>query len=205
MPAQRHVYLASRSLRRRELLKQIGVSFEVLLLREAHDRSADLDESPHPGEDPVAYVQRVAQAKAEVAWVRLTQRRLQRHPIVSADTTVALDGEIFGKPADAREAARFLQRLSGRTHVVHTAVAVALDGRVEMRLSSTQVAFRDITEADIQQYVATNEPMDKAGAYAIQGRAALFVKSISGSYSGVMGLPLYETGELLRRFGLRGL
>jgi septum formation protein len=205
MPVQRHVYLASRSLRRRELLKQIGVSFEVLLLREAHDRNADLDETPQRGEDPVAYVQRVAHAKAEMAWVRLTQRRLQRHPIVSADTTVALEGEIFGKPADTADAARFLQRLSGRTHAVHTAVAVALDGRVEMRLSSTQVEFRELTEADIEQYVATNEPMDKAGAYAIQGRAALFVKSIAGSYSGVMGLPLFETGELLRRFGLRGL
>lgn len=203
MALPRHVYLASRSLRRRELLKQIGVSFEVLLLREARGRIPDLDETPGPGEDPTAYVERLARAKAEIAWMRLAQRRLQRHPIVSADTTVAVDGDILGKPADALEAAGFLRRLSDRLHRVHTAVAVALDGRIEVRVSSTDVQFRALDEEEIQQYVATNEPMDKAGAYAIQGRAAVFVRSIAGSYSGVMGLPLFETGELLARFGRR--
>jgi septum formation protein len=205
MPPHRHIYLASRSLRRRELLKQIGVSFEVLLLREAPGRSADFDESPRAGEDPVGYVQRIAEAKAHAAWTRLIQRRLLRRPVLAADTTVTVDGDILGKPADAEEAARFLSRLSGRSHVVHTAVALRLDNRVEVRVSSTEVQLRMLAEEEIQQYVATNEPMDKAGAYAIQGRAAVFVRSISGSYSGVMGLPLFETSELLVRFGLRVL
>jgi septum formation protein len=205
MPAHPHVYLASRSLRRRELLKQIGVSFEILLLRESPGRPTDLDEAPQPGEDAHDYVRRVAEAKAQMAWQRLMQRRLRRHPIVSADTTVALEGDILGKPADPAQAASFLRCLSDRSHVVHTAVAVALDGHVQVRVSSTQVRFRALNEEEIEQYVATNEPMDKAGGYAIQGRAALFVASISGSYSGVMGLPLFETGELLGRFGHRVL
>ena len=201
MPSHRHVYLASRSLRRRELLRQIGVSFEVLLLREACGRPLDLDETPQAREDPRGYVERLAVSKAQIAWQHLVQRRLQRYPIVAADTTVTVEDDILGKPAHADEAARFLRRLSDRTHVVHTAVAVALDGHVEMRVSSTQVQFRAIAEEEIQQYVATNEPMDKAGGYAIQGRAAVFVRSLSGSYSGVMGLPLYETAELLAGFG----
>lgn len=202
-PPPCHVYLASRSLRRRELLRQIGVSFEVLLLREAPGRVTDLDEAPYSGEDPVHYVQRIAHGKADAAWRRLTQRRLMRYPLLSADTTVAIDAEILGKPADRDEAAAFLRRLSGRWHDVHTAVAVAMEGRVEAVVSSTRVEFRPLEEREIQAYVATNEPIDKAGAYAIQGRAALFVRSISGSYSGVMGLPLFETGELLARFGCR--
>jgi septum formation protein len=200
-----HVYLASRSLRRRELLRQIGVSFEVLLLREAPGRPIDLHEIPAPGEDPVAYVQRVARDKADAAWRRLTQRRLMRHPLLSADTTVAIDAQILGKPADRDEAAAFLRRLSGRWHDVHTAVAVAMDGRIEVMVSSTRVEFRPLAEPEIQAYVASNEPIDKAGGYAIQGRAALFVRAIAGSYSGVMGLPLFETGELLARFGCRVL
>jgi septum formation protein len=201
----RHVYLASRSLRRRELLKQIGVTFEVLLLREGSNRPVDLDETPRPGEDPLEYVRRLADAKAQLAWQRMLQRRLRRYPIVSADTTVVVEGAILGKPADAQQACDFLRRLSDRSHLVHTAVAVALDGRVDMRVSSTQVDFRRLHEDEIQQYVATNEPMDKAGAYAIQGRAALFVRALHGSYSGVMGLPLFETGELLAGFGCRVL
>ena len=201
--AHRHVYLASRSLRRRELLKQIGVGFEVLLLREAPGRSADLDESAQAGEDPLAYVQRVARTKADLAWMRLMQRRLRRHPVVTADTTVAVDGDILGKPADAAEAARFLRRLSGRAHVVHTAVAVVLDGRVDLLVSTSEVHFRALDDAEIEHYVATHEPMDKAGGYAIQGRAALFVRHLAGSYSGVMGLPLFETAELLARCGHR--
>jgi septum formation protein len=118
---------------------------------------------------------------------------------------VTVDGDILGKPVDAEEAARFLHRLSGRSHLVHTAVALGLDSRVEVRVSSTEVQLRPLGEEEIQQYVATNEPMDKAGGYAIQGRAAVFVRSISGSYSGVMGLPLFETSELLVRFGQRVL
>jgi len=199
--APRHLYLASRSLRRRELLKQIGVGFELLLLREATGRPPDIDESVLPGESPVAYVERLAHAKAELAWLRLCQRRLMRHPILAADTTVELDGAILGKPADRDDAVSMLERLSGSTHCVHTAIAVLLDRRIETAISSTTVVFGELSEDEIQQYVASGDPMDKAGAYGIQGRAGAYVKSLSGSYTGVVGLPLYETDQLLRRFG----
>ncbi len=197
----RHIYLASRSLRRRELLKQIGVNFELLLLREASGRPVDFDEAPQPDEAPAAYAERIARSKAEIGWTRLNQRRLRRYPVLAADTTVGLGAEILGKPAHREEAAHFLRRLSGTTHWVHTAVALMFDTRVEVALSSTEVQFRPITEDEIQGYVATGEPLDKAGAYAIQGRAAVFVRSLAGSYSGVVGLPLYETSQLLARFG----
>lgn len=200
-PASRHVYLASRSSRRRELLKQIGVSFEILLLREGQGRPADFDETPLPGEAPVDYVQRVARAKVEAGWARLTQRRLLRFPVLSADTTVAVEGEILGKPADREQALGFLKRLSGKAHYVHTAVAVKFDQQIEVAVSSTAVEFRDLTEGEMRQYVASGEPLDKAGAYAIQGRGAVFIRSISGSYTGVVGLPLFETSQLLARLG----
>jgi septum formation protein len=201
LPATRHVYLASRSARRRELLKQIGVSFEILLLREGQGRPADFDESPLPGEAAVDYVQRVATAKVEAGWARLSQRRLLRFPVLSADTTVAVDGEILGKPADREQAVAFLRRLSGKSHQVHTAVAVKFDQQAEIAVSSTDVEFRELTESEIRQYVAGGEPLDKAGGYAIQGRGAVFIRSISGSYTGVMGLPLFETSQLLARLG----
>jgi septum formation protein len=200
-PLARHIYLASRSSRRRELLKQIGVSFEVLLLREGPQRAADLDETPVAGELPGSYVVRIAQAKAEAGWARLGQRRLMRFPVLSADTMVALDAQILTKPADREEAMAFLRQLSGKTHQVHSAVAVKFDHRLEVALSTTDVLFRDLEEQEIRQYVVSGEPQDKAGAYAIQGRAAVFVRTISGSYSGVMGLPLYETSQLLAKFG----
>jgi septum formation protein len=201
LPGSRHVYLASRSSRRRELLKQIGVSFEILLLREGQGRPADFDETPLPGEAPAEYVQRVARAKVEAGWARLTQRRLLRFPVLSADTTVALDREILGKPADREQAIDFLKRLSGKAHHVHTAVAVKFDQQVEVAVSSTAVEFRALTEAEMRQYVASGEPLDKAGGYAIQGRGAVFIRSISGSYTGVVGLPLFETSQLLARLG----
>jgi len=200
-PATRHVYLASRSSRRRELLKQIGVSFEILLLREGQGRPADFDETPLPGEAPVEYVQRVAQAKVEAGWTRLSQRRLLRFPVLSADTTVAVEGEILGKPADREQAMDFLKRLSGRAHHVHTAVAVRFDQQMEVAVSTTAVEFRELTESEMRQYVASGEPLDKAGGYAIQGRGAVFIRSISGSYTGVVGLPLFETSQLLARLG----
>jgi septum formation protein len=200
-PLARHIYLASRSSRRRELLKQIGVSFEVLLLREGPQRAADFDETPLGGELPSDYVLRIAQAKAEAGWARLGQRRLMRFPVLSADTTVALDAQILSKPADREEAVAFLRQLSGKTHQVHSAVAVKFDHRLEVALSTTDVLFRELEEQEIRQYVVSGEPQDKAGAYAIQGRAAVFVRAISGSYSGVMGLPLYETSQLLAKFG----
>jgi septum formation protein len=196
------VYLASRSPRRRELLRQIGAHFELLLLREHPGRGEDVDETPAPGEAPADYVLRVACAKAEAGWQRLMQRRIPRFPVLTADTTVAVDSEIIGKPRDARDAAEILRRLSGRSHEVFTAVALAYDEHVESRLSASSVRFRPLSEDDIRRYVASGEPMDKAGAYGIQGRAAAFAAEISGSYSGIMGLPLFETAELLRRFGM---
>ncbi len=200
MNTNNRIYLASRSPRRRELLKQIGIAFEALLLREDLRRGADVDEALIPGESPESYVSRVARAKAEAGWHRIASRRLLPRPVLAADTAVVLDGEIIGKPADARRAHELLRRLSGRTHHVLTAVAVAREARVETALSISAVEFRDLADGEIRRYVASGEPLDKAGAYAIQGRAAVFVRAISGSYSGIMGLPLFETAELLARF-----
>lgn len=200
MNTNNRIYLASRRPRRRELLKQIGIAFEALLLREDLRRGADVDEAPVPGESPESYVSRVARAKAEAGWHRIAARRLLPRPVLAADTAVVLDGEIIGKPADARRAHELLRRLSGRTHHVLTAVAVAREARVETALSISAVEFRDLADGEIRRYVASGEPLDKAGAYAIQGRAAAFVRAISGSYSGIMGLPLFETAELLARF-----
>jgi len=196
------IYLASRSPRRRELLKQIGIAFEPLLLREDLRRGADIDETPAPGESPESYVSRVARAKAEAGWHRIASRRLLPRPVLAADTTVVLDGEIIGKPADARRAHELLRRLSGQTHQVLTAVAVAREARVETALSISAVEFRELADGEIRRYVASGEPLDKAGAYAIQGRAAVFVRAVRGSYSGIMGLPLFETAELLARFDI---
>ncbi|HEX6829067.1 MAG TPA: Maf family protein [Burkholderiales bacterium] len=199
------IYLASRSPRRRELLKQIGVNFELLLLREHPARGNDVDETPLPGEAPEDFVLRIARAKAEAGWQRATERRLprlmQRLPLLAADTAVALGDSILGKPDGAEHAAQMLHSLSGRAHRVLTAVAAVYDDQIELRLSASGVHFAPMSEAEIRRYVASGEPLDKAGAYAIQGRAAAFVTHIEGSYSGVMGLPLYETAELLRRFG----
>jgi septum formation protein len=202
-PVARHIYLASRSSRRRELLKQIGVSFEVLLLREGPQRAVDFDETSLPEEIPSDYVVRIAKAKAEAGWARLGQRRLMRFPVLSADTTVALDTQILGKPADREQAIAFLRQLSGKTHQVHSAVAVKFDNQIEVSLSTTEVQFRDLEDQEIRQYVAGGEPQDKAGAYAIQGRAARFIVELRGSYSGVMGLPLYETSQLLDKLPSR--
>ena len=202
MNTNNRIYLASRSPRRRELLQQIGIAFEALLLREDLRRGADVDETLIPGESPESYVSRVARAKAEAGWHRIASRRLLPRPVLAADTAVVLDGEIIGKPADARRAHELLRRLSGRTHHVLTAVAVAREARVETALSISAVEFRELADGEIRLYVASGEPLDKAGAYAIQGRAAVFVRAISGSYSGIMGLPLFETAELLGRFGV---
>jgi septum formation protein len=195
---EKRIYLASRSPRRRELLKQIGVTFELLLVREDQRRAADVDESPLPGEPPVDYVTRIAQEKAETGWRQLVKRRLPASPVLAADTTVVLDNEIVGKPANMHHARQMLRRLSGQTHHVMTAVTVAGNDKVKTMLSVSTVEFRELGDDEIRRYVASGEPLDKAGAYAIQGRAAVFVRTISGSYSGIMGLPLYETAELLR-------
>ncbi len=194
------VYLASRSSRRRELLKQIGVAFEVLLLREHWSRGPDVDEAVHEAESPAEYVQRVAHEKADTGWMRIVQRGLPRLPVLAADTTVCLGSTIFGKPANRHEAVAMLKELSGREHRVLTAVTVRLDTVEEGIVNDNVVRFRALEEAEIQQYVDTGEPYDKAGGYAIQGRAAVFIPEILGSYTGVMGLPLYETAVLLRKF-----
>jgi septum formation protein len=196
------IYLASRSPRRRELLKQIGVAYEMLLLREDPARGPDVDETPLPGEDPHDYVRRIARAKGENALLRLGQRRLPRLPVLAADTAVILGDRILGKPADGQAAFEMLSALAGREHEVLSAVAVAFEGRLELRLSVSRVGFKPLSTEQIRRYVLTGEPLDKAGAYAIQGKAAAFVSSLSGSYSGVMGLPLSETAELLTAFGM---
>jgi septum formation protein len=200
-PSKR-IYLASRSPRRRELLKQVGISFEIVLFREDSRRGVDVDESPHAGEEASDYVLRVARSKAEAANLRLMQRRLPAYPVLAADTTVVHANCILGKPADDTEAIAMLTALSGSTHQVLTAVAVVRHDRLETRLSTSTVEFAPLTAAQVRNYVATGEPLDKAGAYAIQGRAGAFVRHLSGSYTGVMGLPLYETAELLESFGL---
>lgn len=197
------IYLASRSPRRRELLAQIGVRYEPLMFREGARADADTDESVLPGEQPGDYVRRVTLQKAEAAWRRVTLRRgLQRKPVLVADTTVALASEILGKPADRADAQRMLQLLSGTQHRVLTAVAIQLESRVEMAVSESRVTFAQLSGERIAAYVESGEPFDKAGAYGIQGRAGAFVERLEGSYSGVMGLPLYETANLLRLFGL---
>lgn len=197
------IYLASRSPRRRELLAQIGVRFEPLLFREGSRQDADTDEAVHPGEQPDDYVRRVTRQKAAAAWQRVTLRRgLQRKPVLVADTTVALAGEVIAKPADREDAARMLRLLSGTQHRVLTAVAIQLEQRLEMAVSESLVTFGALDDARIAAYVSSGEPFDKAGAYGIQGRAGAFVQRLEGSYSGVMGLPLYETANLLRLFGV---
>jgi septum formation protein len=179
------IHLASQSPRRRELLAQIGIRHDVI--------SVDLDETPRTGEVPAEYVLRLALAKARAGHALRPDR-----PVLGADTAVVLDDRILGKPLDRADAIAMLAQLSGREHRVLTAVALVGE-REETRLSVSHVQFRPIDPAEAAAYWETGEPADKAGGYAVQGLGALFVESISGSYSGVMGLPLFETGELLRR------
>jgi septum formation protein len=197
----RSIYLASRSPRRRELLGHIGVKFHLLLFRNRPGAAPDVEEEPLEGEDPRAYVMRVARAKAAAGWKRMLERNLPRAPVLAADTTVALGGRIFGKPATRQEAEAMLAALSSQRHEVLTAVVVQYEDTVESALSASEVQFRELTAKEIRDYVATGESDDKAGAYAIQGRAALFVSEIRGSQSGIVGLPLFETAQLLQRMG----
>ncbi len=186
------IYLASASPRRRELLDQIGISFETL--------AVTVEECRGGGETPDAYVQRVALATAQTGWAVLGTR--VPRPVLGADTEVVIDGEVLGKPQDRNHGLAMLARLSGRTHEVLSAVAVVAGGRVLTRLSRSTVSFRVLTAEQCAVYWATGEPLGKAGGYAIQGRGALFVSDLHGSYSGVMGLPLYEIGELLCELGI---
>jgi septum formation protein len=201
MLVDKRIYLASQSPRRRELLKQIGVSFDVLPLRAVSGRM-EVIEIPQAGEPAIDFVQRMATEKAACGWRAVDLRHLLRFPVLGADTVVELDGAILGKPVDRQDAEAMLTRLSGRQHWVHTAVAVQHEGRKEMRLSSSQVRFATLDAAAITHYLETGEYLGKAGAYAIQGRAGAFVEHVDGSYSGIMGLPLYDTAVLLRAFGL---
>ncbi len=199
------IYLASRSPRRRELLTQIGIEFDTLLFRAGQRTDDEVDETPQPGESAVVYVERIARAKAAHGARLMTSRRLLPRPILSADTTLEVDGRIIGKPRDPDDAIAILESLSGRTHRVLTGVAVHDRGQTEYVLSTSEVRFRPLDAEEVRAYVATGEPMDKAGAYGIQGRAGLFVEYIAGSYTGIMGLPVCETGELLKRLGWRVL
>ncbi len=187
------IYLASRSPRRAELLRQIGVKFEVF--------PVDVDESRLPGELPDEYVCRVARDKAAQAAAELAARDAPGL-VLGADTTIALDGDIIGKPADPAGCCRILARLSGREHRVLSAVALASEAGIELRLAENRVSFRPLDSREIEAYCGSEEPRDKAGAYAIQGKAACFVRRLEGSYSAVMGLPLFETAELLREAGI---
>jgi septum formation protein len=193
------IYLASQSPRRRQLLEQLGVAYELLLPDEQED--AEALEAGLPGEAPVRYVQRVTALKVEAALQRMHRRGLVRAPVLCSDTTVALGRRLYGKPRSAADARRMLGELAGRTHQVLTAVSMAHAGQRQTVLSRSRVRFDDsFTPARIRAYVASGEPMGKAGAYAIQGQAAAFISHLSGSYSGIMGLPLFETAQLLRQF-----
>jgi septum formation protein len=199
------IYLASKSPRRSELLRQIGVAFDLLLLRSDGSRTIDVSEIVHPGEAAHAYVARVAQEKADFAWQAMQWRKIAVRPVLAADTSVILDGEILGKPADAVEAMAMLSRLSGRTHQVLTALALRHGDRIEQleqTLQVSEVRFATLSQGMIDAYCATQEPYDKAGGYGIQGLAACFIERIEGSHSGIMGLPLFETTQLLRRAGM---
>ncbi|MBX6318767.1 nucleoside triphosphate pyrophosphatase [Pigmentiphaga sp.] len=192
------IYLASRSPRRRELLTQLGIEHEVLLPPPA----AGPDEPQLPGEPAADYVRRTAREKALLGAETMRLRQLEERPLLAADTTVILDGEVLGKPVDRADAVRILQKLSGTEHAVHTAVAMVCRGQLYEDVSITQVRFRILSQRDIERYCDTGEPFDKAGAYGIQGLGGVFVQHISGSFTGVMGLPLYETSRLLARAGI---
>jgi septum formation protein len=193
------VYLASQSPRRRQLLEQLGVRYELLLPDDGED--AESLEAVLPGEAPAHYVQRVTGLKLDAALARRARRGLPPGPVLCSDTTVAWGRRIYGKPADAADAARMLRELSGKTHRVLTAVAVQQGRTRRTALSESRVTFDTLSARQLAAYVASGEPMGKAGAYAVQGRAAAFIVRLAGSYSGIMGLPMYETALMLRAFG----
>jgi septum formation protein len=195
------IYLASQSPRRSQLLDQLGVRHELLLPHA--DEDAEALEAGLPNEAPAAYVQRVTQLKLDAALRRLKQRGLAPAPILCSDTTVALGRSILGKPENPLDAARMLSQLSGQTHRVLTSVAIGTQRKRGQVLCTSRVTFTELSTAQIKAYVASGEPMGKAGAYAVQGRAAAFIAQMSGSYSGIMGLPLFETAQLLGTFGFK--
>ena len=195
------IYLASQSPRRAQLLEQLGVGHRLLLAGD--DEDAEALEATRPREAPARYVQRVTDLKLDAALARHARQRLAPAPILCADTTVAMGAQILGKPEDAKDARRMLRLLSGNTHRVLTAVALQHGKRRHVALSVSRVRFAELTARQIDAYVQSGEPLGKAGAYAVQGRAAALIEHISGSYSGIMGLPMFETAQLLRLAGLR--
>jgi septum formation protein len=197
----RAIYLASKSPRRHELLRQLGVDAAELRLREASGRGRDVVERTRPDETAASYVKRIARAKASLGWHWMQKRALPPRPVLGADTEVVLEGTIFGKPADAADAARMLRLLAGRTHQVLTTIALRWDEQTIVLPTTSSVTLRLLDDGEIERYVATGESFDKAGAYAIQGLAATFISRIEGTYSGVMGLPLFETAEALAQIG----
>ncbi|KGF81850.1 septum formation inhibitor Maf [Massilia sp. JS1662] len=199
------IYLASKSPRRRELLRQVGIDFDILSLRSDPARGIDVSEDMFAGEPAQDYVARVAREKGAFAWNVLHMRRMPLRPVLSADTTVTIDGDILGKPADPNEAVAMLERLSGRTHQVLTSVALHYTDVFEQVTQVSNVRFAQLTPEAIRAYCATPEPYDKAGAYGIQGLAALFIEHIEGSHSGIMGLPVFETAQLLQKAGVSAL
>jgi len=199
---EQKIYLASKSPRRRELLRQIGVDFELLLLREQTPRGPDVTEHVLPGEAARDYVARVTCEKAACAATIMQTRKLPPRPILAADTTVVIDDQILGKPADFAEASAMLRALSGRSHEVLTSIAILHDDQLSQVTQCSEVVFSSITEQEIAAYCATREPYDKAGGYGIQGSAGAFISHIAGSYTGIMGLPLYETAQLLKQAGI---
>jgi septum formation protein len=190
------IYLASQSPRRQALLEQIGVAFKLLLPSDL--AAAEALEKVLPQESALTYVKRVTRLKLKAAMQQMHQQSLPLGPVLCADTTVVIDQRILGKPENASQAIEMLTQLSGKTHHVLTAVAIGHNQRIHLALSRSSVQFTSMTAADIQAYVDSHEPMGKAGAYAVQGRASAFIRKISGSYSGIMGLPLYETTQLLK-------
>ena len=191
------IYLASKSPRRRELLKQIGIQFELLLMRSSPGRPIDIPEIVLPGESAQDYVTRITNQKAQTAWNILVQRKLPLLPVLTADTAVVLNGVIYGKPADRDDARKMLTQLSGQTHQVLTSVALTYREHHHECTQKSEVTFCTLTNHQIEHYCSSNEPYDKAGSYAIQGYAAQFISHIAGSYSGIMGLPLFQTAKLL--------
>ena len=200
---ERGIYLASRSPRRRELLAQIGVRYHLLLFRERVGEKPDVDESVLPGEAPAAYVERMARAKADTGWRRMLQRNLPPAPVLAADTTVALEGRIYGKPENRAEAEEILAALAGKRHEVLTAVALKNQDWIEVALSTSEVQLKALSKDDIAQYVASGEGDDKAGAYGIQALGSLLVEAVDGNYLNVVGLPLPAVADAFTDLGLR--
>ena len=189
------LYLASSSPRRRELLNQLGISFDILI--------PQINEDPKPYEEGLAYVKRMAKEKADAAQELIRQKGLKIHPVLAADTCVVINDKILSKPMDRNQGLEMLRELSGSTHDVFTAVALAVDDNRSTDISKSTVSFCKLTEEEIVQYWDSGEPADKAGAYAIQGYGSRFITRISGSYTGIVGLPLYEVSQLLKRAGIK--